>query len=435
MKTRKFLSLILLCTISFSIIACGTAPNGGTVPGTGYTPAALVGADLMAGVTPRAVEGKPADSGFVSAHDGFAAKLFKSAFAEADGENVLVSPLSVTLALAMTANGAKGQTLAEMERLLGGEMSVKQLNEYLKYYVANLYSGEKCKLNVANSIWFRDDEARLAVNTDFLQTNADYYGASAYKKPFDDQTLNEINGWVKENTDGMIDKIIEEISPEAVMYLINAIVFDSEWESKYEDYDIEKRVFTTADGTVQKDIDFMHSCENVYLEYKGAKGFKKQYSGGGYSFAAVLPPENAGIAGYVASLDGETLASLLGSARSADVSAYLPKFTFDYDINLNDTLIAMGMPTAFDPDDADLSGIGGSAGNLYIGNVIHKTHIEVDARGTKAAAVTAVEIKDEGMAMPSPEIKTVVLDRPFVFMILDNSTGLPVFIGAVMSVE
>lgn len=422
MKTRTVISVILLCCFCFAFASCGK---------TNIAPSAqLAAGDLMKDIKANDVAGKPADDAFVSVHDDFAAKLLQAAFARSGGKNVLVSPLSVTLALAMTANGAKGETLAEMEKLLGGEMDIKALNEYLKHYVSNLYSGENCKLNVANSVWFREG---LSVLRAFLQTNADYYGASAYEEPFDNNTLNAINGWVKEHTDGMIEKIIDDINPDSVMFLINAIVFDAKWDKRYEEGDVSKRPFTKADGTVLEGCEFMQSLEKEYIEYNGARGFKKQYSGGRYSFAAVLPPENVSVSEYAASLDGKTLAALLGSAQSTMVKAYLPKFTFDYEIKLKETLAAMGMPSAFNPAAADFSGIADGP-SLCIGEVIHKTHIDVDADGTKAAAVTAVDIRAEGgMAIEPPDIRTVDLNRPFVFMILDNNTDLPVFIGAVTS--
>ncbi|MBR0231909.1 MAG: serpin family protein [Clostridia bacterium] len=424
MKTKTLVSIILLCCFCLAFASCGK---------TDIAPSAqLAAGDLMKDIKANDVKGKPADVAFVTAHDEFAAKLFKSAFARANGENVLVSPLSVTLALAMTANGAKGETLAEMEKLLGGEMDIKALNEYLKYYVSHLYSGEKCKLASANSVWFREG---LEVLPQFLQANADYYGAAAYEEPFDEKTLELINGWVKEHTDGMIEKILEEIAPDSIMFLINAIVFDAEWAEQFEESDISKRSFTKADGTVQNDREFMYSTEE-YMGYGGAEGFKKKYSGGKYSFAAVLPPENVSISDYIASLNGEKLAATLGSARNDPVRIYLPKFSFDYDIKLKETLTAMGMPSAFSSGKADFGGIAENAeGALYIGEVIHKTHIEVDARGTKAAAVTVVDMRAEGMAVEPDPVRTIVFDRPFVFMIIDDDTDLPIFIGAVAGLD
>lgn len=427
MKTRRLLSIFLLAATCLSLFACSQTPS--------QQQAARISADdLMKGISARAVEGKPADDSFVSAQNDFAAALFKNSFAEKGGENTLVSPLSVTLALAMTANGAEGQTLSEMEKLLGGDLSIAQLNDYLKYYVSHLSEDEKCKLKIANSIWFRDDASAISVERQFLQTNADYYGAAAYKEPFDGNTVKDINAWVKSKTDGMIDKIIEEIDQETVMFLINALVFDAEWQTWYGDEDVSERTFRAIDGTQQKNKEFMCSDETAYLEYDGAVGFKKNYWNG-YSFAAMLPPEGADFGEFVASLDGAKLKSFIGSTRFRQVKAYLPKFDFDFDIELGETLKAMGISTAFDSAAADFSRLGTSQiGNIHIGSVLHKTHIEVDTKGTKAAAVTAVIMNAGGAMLPPEDEVRIVLDRPFVFMILDNNTGLPVFIGALTSI-
>lgn len=178
-------------------------------------------ADLMDGISAQAVQGKPIDARFIENTADFSLELFRATIDAA--ENSLVSPLSVLLALGMTANGAATETLAQMEAVLGNSIPLAELNAYLYTYVEGLPSREKVNLNIANSIWFREN---LAVEKDFLQTNADYYGAAAYKSAFDQQTIQDVNNWVEENTRGMIDKILEEIAPDAIMYLINAIAFE-----------------------------------------------------------------------------------------------------------------------------------------------------------------------------------------------------------------
>lgn len=151
-------------------------------------------------------------------------QIIKSAGAD---ENVLFSPLSVLLAMYMTANGAEGRTGEQMMHVLGDN-----LNAYFKAYQTSLPQGEDYKLNIANGIWFRDDES-LKVQEDFLKTNQEYFNAALYKAPFDDTTCKEINNWVKENTDGMIDGILDEISPDVMLYLINALSFDAKWQKAY----------------------------------------------------------------------------------------------------------------------------------------------------------------------------------------------------------
>ena len=410
------LSLLLICSMAVNLTGCATKVQA---------------TDLMEGVKANTVTGKAADDAFAQSQMRLAVELFQSSVLESKDENVLISPLSIQLALAMTANGADGKTLAEMEALLGGEIVLDELNEYLYSYVKNLPTDEKYKLQIANSIWFRDDEGRLQVEKDFLQKNADYYGAQAYKAAFDDQTLKDINNWVNNHTDGMIDSILDQIDEDAVMYLINALVFDAEWQHVYDKSDVYKGKFTNIGGT-EKQVDMMHSEETVYLQDEYATGFMKPYSGSKYSFAALLPNEGVDIYEYVAGLTGEDLMETLSTPQLGMVMTTLPKFSYEYELTMNDLLKDLGMPTAFSSDDADFSKLGKSSrGNIYIGDVLHKTFISVDELGTKAGAVTKVEIRDESAPMSE---WVVNLNRPFVYMIIDNETNLPVFIGTVMDI-
>ena len=384
-------------------------------------------ADLMEGVNAKTVTGKTTDDAFIYSSANFAVELFKKSLAQ--GENSLISPLSAMLALAMTANGADTQTKTEMEAVLGGGLSVEDLNLYLNTYVKNLPTDDKYKLGIANAIWFKDDGS-LDVNPDFLQANADYYDAAAYKAPFDDQTLTDINNWVKNNTDGMIEKILDEIDPDMVMYLLNAVLFDAEWQAQYDTGDVFDGTFNAYDGTKQ-DAKMMNSTENLYLDDGKATGFIKNYVDGKYSFAALLPNEGTPIDDYVASLIGEGLVATLKNAQETSVQATLPKFSYEYKIKMNDALMALGMPTAFAAN-ADFSKMATSPlGNIAIGEVVHKTYIEVTEIGTRAGAVTEVGMELTSMPMFD---HTVTLDRPFVYVIVDNATNLPIFIGIVMSI-
>ena len=411
------LSLILICSMAVNLTGCATKVQA---------------ADLMEGVQANTVTGKAADDAFVQSQMRLAVELFQSSVLESKDENVLISPLSIQLALAMTANGADGNTKAEMEALLGGEISLEDLNEYLYSYVNNLPSAEKYKLQIANSIWFRDDEGRLQVEKGFLQKNADYYGAQAYKAVFDDQTLKDINNWVKDHTDGMIDSILDQIDEDAVMYLINALVFDAEWQHVYDKSDVYKGKFTNIGGTEQQ-VDMMHSEETVYLQDENAIGFMKPYSGSKYNFAVLLPNEGVDIYEYIAGLTGESLMETLSTPQLGMVMATLPKFSYEYELTMNDVLKELGMPSAFSGDTADFSKMAHSSrGNIYIGDVLHKTFISVDELGTKAGAVTKVQMNDESAPMSE---WVVTLNRPFVYMIIDNKTNLPVFIGTVMDVQ
>lgn len=363
----------------------------------------------------------------------FAVRLFQQSLKADESENVLISPLSVLYALGMTANGAKGETLAQMQEVLG--LDVEELNQYLYSYRQMLSEDEENTLNAANSIWFRDVES-LTVEPDFLKTNANWYDAGIYKAPFDESTREDINHWVSDHTDGMIDQILEEpIERDVVMYLVNALAFDAEWEKIYEENQVHDGTFTTESGTV-RNVEFMDSEEFGYLADKDAAGFLKYYKGRKYAFAALLPDEGVSISEYTASLTGERVSQILNQPEQTEVLVSMPKFESEYSVKMNDMLIGMGMNDAFDPVIADFTALGHSReGNIYIGRVLHKTCIAVDEKGTKAGAATAVEMKVESARIEPEEPKVVHLDRPFVYMLIDCENRVPIFIGTVLDIE
>ena len=225
----------------------------------------------------------------------------------------------------------------------------------------------------------------------------------------------------------MIKKIIDEIGDDTVMYLINALIFEAEWASKYDETEVNDAVFHGLGG--DQTVSMMYSDEFGYINDGSAEGFIKNYAGGKYSFAALLPNAGTDIYDYIGSLTGEKLIAALNGRQDESVSAGLPKFSYDYEIMLNDALKAMGMPLAFDPYGADFKKMSDS--QLFISKVIHKTFIEVGEQGTRAGAVTAVAMDCEGAIMIE---HSVILDRPFVYMIVDNATNLPIFIGAVTDI-
>ncbi len=410
---KRLAAIMLLLAAATSLVCCG---NTGGAP-------TIASVNLMEGISSKLASSPaaPSKEGAVRAAD-FGLRLFKKC-ADGVNENVLVSPLSVLSALSMTANGAKGETLAQMERTLG--MSRDELNEFYRNYAALLPSGNKYKLDQANSIWFKSD-AGFAVNGDFLQTNADYFGAEIYKAAFDEGTLKDINNWVKDKTRGMIPAILNEIPAEVKMYLINALAFDAEWEALYYKEAVRPGEFTLEDGT-QRSVEFMYSGEAEYLKGEGFTGFKKYYKDRKYAFAALLPDEGTTVGELIASLDPAELMRALSEPEYCEVDAAIPKFESSYSDELSEALNAMGMTDVFDPSAADFGALGSSAdGNIFISRVLHKTYISVDEKGTKAAAVTAVEMPTE---CEPAEIRTVHLDRPFVYMLIDCETNLPFFIG------
>ena len=412
---KKLIALLLVFAMALGMTACSQVSAN----------------DLMKDVPAKAVDVLPdMDAGAAAAAD-FGVRLFKTSMEE--GENTLISPLSVLYALAMTTNGADGETLAQMEQVLG--MDVDNLNSYMLAYLDLLPETKDYKMSLANSIWFKDDP-NFAVEQSFLQTNADYYGAGAYKAAFDEGTRNDINNWVKEHTDGMIPEIIDEIPDEAIMYLVNALAFDAKWADEYEEHQIREGRFTMEDGTRQE-VDMMHSEEYTYLEDDLATGFIKYYKDRKYAFVAMLPNEGVTVSQYVDSLTGEHLRELLNNPQDLTVFASIPKFETEYDIEMSEVLQEMGMTDAFDWHVADFSRLGTynvDGMNICINRVLHKTFISVSEQGTRAGAATAVEMVAEG-AMEIVEFKEVVLDRPFVYMLIDCETNLPFFIGTMMNVN
>lgn len=411
MKKRLCVLLLTACLLAGTLSGCGEKR------------------DLMQGVTPAAVSNTADTSGGAAAASGLALRLLRQEM-ETGEPNTLLSPLSILCAISMAANGAEGETLAQMESVLG--LPVESLNAYLLTCRKALPKEKKCRVSLANSIWFRDDNS-LTVKEDFLKTNAAWYNADLYQLPFDSAACKAMNNWVSKKTDGMIPEILREISPDAAMYLINALSFEAEWQTIYQETSIQDGVFTTEDGQ-QQTVPMMYSKEYSYLETEAATGFLKYYAGGDCAFAALLPKEGISLADCIDSLTGEQLHDLLKNPEPTEVRTAIPKFESTCETDLCDTLKALGMTDAFDWQLADFSGIGSSTeGNLTISQVLHKARITVDERGTKAGASTAVVM--EPTSTPPSESRVVQLDRPFLYLLMDCQEQFPIFIGTVTTLE
>ena len=419
---HKMIAILLVGATICSMAACGGMGIGGHK---------LEAIDLMQsvrntdetwtqeGYNPAPVQTKVTD---------FAVRLFQKSLE--DEKNTLISPISVLMALGMTANGAKENTLAQMEETFG--LRQAEVNEYLWYYRGNL-SNNYVKYDISNSIWFRDD-ATFRVEEEFLRKNYQYYNADTYKAPFDATTLKDINHWVENKTDGLIKEVLKEIPPEAMMYLINALVFEAEWAQTYDETEVRDKIFTTEAGREQA-VELMYSTENRYLENENVTGFIKYYINPQYAFVALLPKEGKTVQQCVDEMTGESLQELLLHPTRVAVDAALPAFKTEYDLLMNDVLKEMGMTDAFDGGKADFTGLGTSdQGNIFINRVIHKTYIEVSPEGTKAGAATVVEMMPESAPF-FEDMKTVHLDRPFIYMLIDCENNQPFFIGTCMSVE
>ena len=391
-----------------------------------------------------AEKGKITDKTFADAEMNFGVELLKKCFdpTKSGEENLLISPLSISSALAMTANGADNNTLAEMEKLLGNGMSLDDINKYMAYYLSNLPDEKKEKLCIANSIWFRDDPT-FKVYDDFLNQNKKFYGSEIYQTEFSDKTVSDVNGWVNRNTNGMIPKLLEKGALDTtdekimMMMLINTLYFEAEWTAPY--YYSTDGEFTDLNGN-KHSIKRLDSKETYYYDLGDADAFEKSYGNGDYKFVGILPREKS-ITEYISGLDAKKLAEGLRNPEDpekVDVYTMIPKFTYDYSKSLKDVLTDLGMADAFDLKKADFSKINDlsveGASPLYIDDVLHKTRIELNEKGTKAAAVTAVMMA-AGCSMPEPKKEVhIELDKPFVYMILDKN-NLPLFIGAATQLE
>ena len=369
---------------------------------------------LLAGVT-ASERGEAADAAELAAD--FTVELFNAAY---EGGDALISPVSVLAALAMAEAGARGETLAQMEEVFGVDAETMRLA--LSAYMSSV-AGTEAK--TANAIWFRDDGS-FTPNEDFLADCASFAGADVFADEFTGALAGRINGWISEHTDGMIKDVLDKVDPSAVMYLVNALAFEADWAEKYEGERLREGEFNTETGP--KAVQMMYSDESTYLEGEGFTGFMKPYKGGRYAFTALLP--TGSLDTLLGSLTGEKLAAALENAAEAEVNAGLPSFEGRTRAELSAALAGMGMTDAFDMGLADFSGMGESElGGIFISRVLHETFIEVTPQGTRAAAATVIEAP--AGAEPPQDLKTVICDRPFAYMIVDTEYNVPLFFGVV----
>jgi len=427
---RKLVMMLLFVTMLCSVAGCGKT---GTDEGEEKLSTHTTNRTETIGTKPEepgkqeGVVKENCSEQFLLGATDFSIKLLQENLKK-ENRNVMVSPLSVLTALSMTANGAEGQTREQMLSVLAPGQDMDSLNADLQAYTNSLSDSDEAVLKAANSIWFKDNDNQIRVEESFLETNASLYQADIYKAPFDESTLKDINTWVSDRTEERVQNILAEIPEDAVMYLINALAFDAEWQIIYNDFQIRDGDFHISKDEVES-IPFMYGEEEWYLQDEKACGFVKPYKGG-YSFVALLPDEGISVQEYVDSLDGEKFRTLLSEKKEAVVMTSLPKFKAEYEVELGDMLKALGMPDAFDKGKADFSSLGTSEdGNIYITRVLHKTYIAVDEKGTEAGAATVVEMITESAAMEPEEVYRVYLDRPFVYAIVDEEYNLPVFIG------
>jgi serine protease inhibitor len=362
----------------------------------------------------------------------FAFELLHDVASEAgNGENVFISPLSVSLALAMTLNGAEGETLEAMReamRLTG--LSREEINESYKKLMADLLSVDpKVVMNIANSIWYRQG---FHVQPPFMDVNKDYYNAEVKALDFDSPgAVDAINQWVASKTNDLIESIIEEIPQDAVMYLINAIYFKGDWRYAFDKDDTFPDYFSLSDGSVIQ-VPMMHQQTSLaYYANDKYEAAELPYGRGNYSMLVLLPNQGTNVNQVVAAMDREEWSRLTGGLDTPYMlDVKLPRFKFAFEQKLKPTLSRMGMGLAFTPYEADFSGINPEV-ELFINEVFHKAFVDVNEEGTEAAAVTAVEVGVTSIGGPSSPIPFHV-NRPFLFLIKEKYTNAVIFAGRVM---
>ena len=374
------------------------------------------------------VDEKAADTVFINAMAGTSVRLLQeTAAAGQRGENILISPDSILTALAMAQNGAGGDTLSQMEKVLGG-IQAETYSRYLYTLHKRVSGSDFLAYHIANSIWYKN--GKVTVKKPFLQKNVSYFDSQVLAAPFNQQTVSDINSWVYNHTKGKIPTILDRLAPEMRLALINAIYFKGQWEDPFGDP--RKDTFTNALGKKQ-DAQMLMSTEHTYVSIQGADGFVKPYSGGTVAFMALLPKEGMSADTFVKQLSGKDLIQAYQNRQSDHilVRTKLPEFGYDYEISLTKPLQKLGITLAFS-DAADFSQM--AAEPVCIDEVLHKTHIELDQNGTEAAAVTAIVMKASSAMDPVKyTIKEVFLDRPFVYALIDTQTGLPLFLGVLNS--
>lgn len=352
----------------------------------------------------------------------------------ASDKNTLISPTSINMALGMVLNGAKGNVFcpsnaernqqvyvtpkSEVEKYLGNK--VDKYNDYAKKIMD---AKDNSTLKIANSIWYKSG---IKLSDTFENAVKKYYYATTNEIPFDNTGAEQINKWVNDNTDGMIDKIIDNIDKSAYAYILNATLFNGKWTWKFDTSDVKSKKFKKFNGK-KVNVEMMQEESNSYYENDYALAFEKTYEKDKkYSFIGILPKAKGSF-----KLENLNIEELLKKKKKDQVQIGIPKFEYAWKNNIKSSLVSAGVKEIFNKyipalnpmfDDADSS-------NKYVDEIIHSTAIEMNTDGTKAAAVTAVVAKETSIRTCSNKI---LLDRPFAYIIKNNKTGEILFIGKVV---
>jgi len=379
---------------------------------------------------PAEISGLPrdltaAEQELIQSDNAFGLKLFREIHAqEESGENLFISPLSVAMALGMTYNGAVSATYEAMQETLELQgLTLEEVNESYRSLI-DLLAGldPSVQFLLANSIWY---EEGYPVRPEFLEVNQGYFDAEVAALDFaSPDAAPTINNWVSDKTNGRIEEIVDDpIAGNVVMFLINAIYFKGDWTLQFDPALTEDRPFFLADGS-QKQVPMMTYPDVVEVGYyrdEGVVALDLAYGGEAYSMTILLPTGEGDIGALVQGLDSERWASIVAGLATSELNVVMPKFTLEYELEMNDVLKALGMEIAFTPA-ADFSKI---APGIWIDKVKHKSFVEVNEEGTEAAAVTSVQMIDSAPL-------SVAVDRPFLFAIRERFSGTILFMGLIM---
>lgn len=377
-------------------------------------------------------------SGFenkINQDNTFAFDLFKTTSLSKTDPNIFISPLSVSMALSMTLNGANGETREEMEyalRIAG--YSSEEINDYWKSLSEALTSVDpSSQLSIANSIWYR---LGFFVENSFIQTNRNYYNAEVRETDFSNPaSKDQINQWCANKTNNKIPEIIENISDDMVMYLINAVYFKGIWKYRFLKENTQSDYFHT-DNNQKKEVQMMVQENNFpYYSDENMAYMEMPYGNNAFSMIVMLPHEGKTIKDAISLLNNDSWNNALSGMYPAKVNVHFPKFKSECEYNLHQGILQqMGMKLAFQSGGiADFRGINKSR-DLYISEVKHKTFIEVNEEGTEAAAVTSVGISYTSV-QPTPQPIHFIVNKPFLFAIKEKSTGIILFIGKIGDIK
>ncbi|MCT7950867.1 serpin family protein [Ancylothrix sp. C2] len=407
-----------LLALSLVIMSCTQQP-GTTSPATTPTPMAVT----------NNTAGEEINQKLVAANTRFGFKLFSQIQKKQASKNVFISPSSVAMALTMAYNGSSGETQKAMTKALELQgLTLEEINKSnLLLKQALTTADPQIKLAIANSLWANQ---QVTLNPDFIQKNQQYYDAEISKLNFSDPaSVGTINNWVKKQTNGKITEIVDQLQPDQILWLINAIYFKGNWSEPFAKEATKNRPFTLLNGSKKQHPLMSQSDRYQYLENDQFQAISLPYGNGQMSFYVFLPKSGKSLDSFYNSLNAQTWEQWMKQFRSRQGSISLPRFKLEYDISLNEALKALGMAPAFNRQQADFSGMSNVKAN--IDEVKHKTFVEVNEEGTEAAAVTGVGIRTTSAPARSEPFEMVV-DRPFFSVIRDNKTGTILFMGSIV---